>query len=195
MADQPTVEGHDTSSKDAVLEHQEGNKTPCNLGPENDEESPQNLENSEAMVAHDDGLEAAMNESAGSQVFEVEHPQTDTKLRLEPKVGIIDAEFREGYEPEQAKPNVEALQAAYGSMRFPDPPSEAAVNMDIRGVPTNFHIGLQPDGTTKVIVTIQEGYWEAVQQWAEADGVPVERWLSDRLYEYISTYGEPAKGR
>jgi hypothetical protein len=132
------------------------------------------LESSEAIVAHDEGLEAALNESAGE---------------------VIDAEFREGYEPEQAKLNVEALQAAYGSMRFPDPPSEAAVNMDIRGVPTNFHIGLQPDGTTKIIVTIQEGYWEAVQQWAEADGVPVERWLSDRLYEYISTYGEPAKGR
>ena len=56
-------------------------------------------------------------------------------------------------------------------------------------------IGPQLDGTTKVVVTIQEGYWEAVQQWAEADGVPVEQWLSDRLYEYISTYGEPAKGR
>ena len=56
-------------------------------------------------------------------------------------------------------------------------------------------LGLQPDGSTKVVVSIQEGYWEAVKDWAEADGVPVERWLSDRLYEYISTYGEPAKGR
>jgi hypothetical protein len=56
-------------------------------------------------------------------------------------------------------------------------------------------IGPQPDGSEKFIVTVQEGYTEAVRQWAEADGVPVERWLSDRLYEYISTYGAPAQGR
>ena len=53
----------------------------------------------------------------------------------------------------------------------------------------------QPDGSEKFIITVQEGYTDAVRQWAEADGVDVSRWLSDRLYEYISTYGEPAKGR
>jgi hypothetical protein len=174
VTEHSTDEGQQTPAKEVVLEPEEGNETPGNLEPENGEKPLQNLENSEPIVAHDEGLEAALNESGGE---------------------VIDAEFREVDEPEPAKPNVEALQAAYGSMKFPGPPSEVAVSMEIRGVPTNFRIGLQSDGSTKVIVTIQEGYWEAVQQWAESDGVPVEQWLSDRLYEYISTYGEPAKGR
>jgi hypothetical protein len=56
-------------------------------------------------------------------------------------------------------------------------------------------IGPQADGSEKFVITIAEGYTDAVRQWAEADGVDVSRWLSDRLYEYISTYGEPAQGR
>jgi hypothetical protein len=68
MTDQSTTEGHETPPKEAVLEPQEGNETPGNLEPENvesiGEESLQSLASSEATVApilaHDEGLEAAM---------------------------------------------------------------------------------------------------------------------------------------
>lgn len=192
MTEQSTVEGHETPSQEPVLEGREGNETPGNLEPEKGEKPLQNLENSEAMVAQDSSLEAAMKESSGE---------------------ILDAEFSDVDEPASEewpthcvhgtaiKEPCEKCKAAGGgkdgkliaeadvddSLELePQPP------LDGKAFPA---VGLQPDGSTKVIVTIQEGYWEAVQQWAEADGVPVERWLSDRLYEYVSTYGEPAKGR
>jgi hypothetical protein len=188
MAEQSTVEGQQEAVKEAVLDGQEGNETPGNLEPENGEEKFQNLESS---LADDEGLQAALNESGDE---------------------VIDAEFAEVEEPQTAKPSIEALQAAYGTASFPDPPQILGIgtlspeqieaireSVDSSGKliwrPLEPAIGPQPDGSEKFIITVQEGYTDAVRQWAEADGVPVERWLSDRLYEYISTYGEPAKGR
>jgi hypothetical protein len=90
----------------------------------------------------------------------------------------------------------EAAQSAYGSVKFTEEPGEAWITKDgIKEILKRYRLGDQPDGSCGFIVKVQEGYVDAVKQWAEADGVEVERWLSDRLYEYISTYGEPAKGR
>ena len=201
MSNQSTDEGQQVVASEAVLGPQEGNETPGNLEPENGENGLQNLEEKGPMVAQDDGLEAALEESAGA-VIDAEFEEVDEAPAEEwPTHCSHGTSIKEPCEKCKAAdmgkdgPNVKALQEAYGSANFSDPPSEAAVSIKIRGVDAGFHIGLQPDGSTKVVVTIEEGYWEAVQQWAEADGVPVERWLSDRLYEYISTYGEPAKGR
>ena len=52
-------------------------------------------------------------------------------------------------------------------------------------------IGHQPDGSTKVVVTVQEGQVEMVKAYAESDGtggVSVEKWLSDRIFEFIEAY-------
>src|ERR1039458_7020736 len=63
MTAQSTNEGQHTPVPEAVLEPQEGNETPGNLELEKGENSLQNLESSEAIVAHDGGLEAALKES------------------------------------------------------------------------------------------------------------------------------------
>ena len=171
MAEQSTVEGQQEPVKEAVLEPQEGNETPGNLEPENGEEKFQNLESS---LADDEGLQAALNQS-GDEVIDAEFEEVDESLELIQVLGEPS-----GVDLETAMAvgtgTIKDLQPPLGGKSFPI-------------------VGLQPDGSTKVIVSIQEGYFEAVKDWAEADGVPVERWLSDRLYEYISTYGEPAKGR
>ena len=204
MTEQSIVEGHATPQEEAVFEVQEGNETPGNLEPENGEKTVQNLENSEAMVAHDDGhreadeqagmeLLAAMDESS-NEVIETEFNEVDESTEMEQVLG------------EPAGTDLEtAIAVGTGTVKDLQPtltgiggkPLESeivAVRPPLDG--KNFpHVGPQPDGSEKFIITIQEGYTEAVRQWAEADGVDVSRWLSDRLYEYISTYGEPAKGR
>jgi hypothetical protein len=59
----------------------------------------------------------------------------------------------------------------------------------------NAELGLQSDGSYKIIVTIPEGYWGAIKEWAESDGLPTDRWISDRLCEYIYGYGERPKAK
>jgi hypothetical protein len=172
MAEQSTTEGQGTPSPEAVLDPQQGNETPCNLKPENGEKTLQILENSEATVAHDSGLEAALEESG--DVIDGEFEEVEVLK------GILVAHIQE------TPPSLSGGKMAPAIIYAPEPPLGGA---------TFPRVGLQPDGSTKVIVTIQEGYWEPVQQWAADNGVPVEQWLSERLYEYVSTYGEPAGKR
>ena len=219
VTEQSTTEGQQIPVPEAVLEVEEGNKTPGNLEPENGEKSLQNLENSEAIVAHDDGLEAALKESGASEepqftaqpipgrefsdlmwpsldqiaraIYENGKPQAGVDLETAMAVGtgtVKDLQPLRNESSIGSRPTIADLEEAINEKRRVEVKPNGGVEIGPR-------IGLQPDGSYGVVVTIQEGYWEAVQQWAEADGLLVERWLSDRLYEYISTYGEPAKGR
>ena len=172
MSEQSTTEGQPEVELEHVLGSKEGNETPRNLEAENEPESLQNLESS---VSQDEGLEKALNESGEGQAFEVQHPQMDTSLPPSFLGGKMAPAIIHAGEFNTDRP-FDQLQPPLGGATFPT-------------------IGVQPDGSEKFVITVQEGYTDAVRQWAEADGVPVERWLSDRLYEYISTYGEPAKGR
>ena len=187
MTEKFTVEGQEASSKEVVLESKEGNETPSNLEPENGEKSLQNLENAEAIVAQDDGLEAALNESR--DVIDAEFREVDESPELEQ---VLGEPFGTDLET--------AMAVGTGTVKDFPPLSPAQVEVLGKAMrrfaeESTPSLGLQPDGSTKVVVSIQEGYWDAVQQWAESDGVPVEQWLSNRLYEYISTYGEPAGKR
>ena len=51
------------------------------------------------------------------------------------------------------------------------------------------------DGTAFFMVKIEEGYVEAIREWAQADGKTVEQFLSEMLYSNYSVYGEPAPSR
>jgi uncharacterized protein YciI len=207
VTDKSTVEGQQIPVPEAVLEVREGNETPGNLEPENGGESFQNLESPEKIVAHDEGLEAALKESGNevidAEFLEVDEPRPagdhhavgddDAAADLETAMAVGTETVKDlqppcGGEPRGKRPTITELEELLNKH------GSEGVSLEPNGA-VRLATGPQPDGTTKVIVTIQEGYWEAVQQWAEADGVPVEQWLSDRLYEYISTYGEPAKGR
>ena len=50
MTEQSTTEGQATPTLEAVLDHQQGNETPCDLEPENGEDLLQNLENAQSAV-------------------------------------------------------------------------------------------------------------------------------------------------
>ena len=219
VTNQSTNEGQERGAPEPILEAEVRNETPGNLEPENGENSLQNLENSEAIVAHDEGLEAALKESGASEepqftaqpipgrefsdlmwpsldqiaraIYENGKPQAGVDLETAMAVGtgtVKDLQPLRNESSIGSRPTIADLEEAINEKRRVEVKPNGGVEIGPR-------IGLQPDGSYGVVVTIQEGYWEAVQQWAEADGLLVERWLSDRLYEYISTYGEPAKGR
>ena len=206
MTSQSTTEGQQTTAPDAVLEPQDRDETPCNLEPENGENPLQNLEQKEAIVARDENLEAALKESGdvidaefeevpelpptpAAKLAHVGGSQIDLETEMAVGTGTVkDLQPPCGGEPRGKRPTIAELEELINRH------GSEGVSLEPNGA-VKLATGPQPDGTTKVVVTIQEGYWEADQQWAEADGVPVQQWLSDRLYEYISTYGEPAKGR
>ena len=59
----------------------------------------------------------------------------------------------------------------------------------------NGYVGEREDGSYGVVVTIGEGYWGAVKEWAESDGLTAEEWLTNLVTTNIESYGMPAKGR
>jgi hypothetical protein len=91
---------------------------------------------------------------------------------------------------------VQELQAAYGDMKFTESPDEVWITKTgIKEVLKKYGLGDQADGSKGYVVKVEEGYWTAVEDWAQADGITPEEWLKNLLYSAISTYGEPAKGR
>lgn len=164
----PTTEGQSEGVKETVLEPQDQAQTPPNLKPE--------IEAAAEPETGDLGASVADNDSV-----------TDLEKALAESAEVIDGEFEDV--DDNPKPTIEMLEKAYGAVSFKGAPAPAMAWLGESA------LGPQPDGSHKVAVTIQEGYWEAVQQWAEADGVPVEEWLSARLYEYVSTYGQAPRGR
>lgn len=215
VTDQSTNEGQAQGAPEPVSSHQDGNETPGNLEPENSSELSQNLEENEAIVAHDEGselsdvrvfsdsseLEAALKESGSGPISDEEALKRGIVVERD-SAGIISSAHPVSVSPFYLET---AMEVGTGTGKDVQPPCggvpmgqtmQPAIIYEASGGKEGIaRVGLQPDGTTKVVVTIQEGYWSAVTQWSEADGVPVEQWLSDRLYEYVSTYGEPAKGR
>lgn len=250
MVEKVTNEGQVQGAPEPVLEPKVRNETPGNLEPENGTELLQNLEQKEAIVAHDgeykETLEVPTNIPAARE-FQVHPESSDLEAALN-ESGVIDGEFAEVEEEtyighgQFVKDGViynsngvsvgmvidtksttgkvidleTAMAVGTGTVKELEPPcggvpmgkrptiaeleellnrhGSEGVSLETNGA-VKLAIGPQPDGSEKFIITIQEGYTDAVRQWAEADGVTVEQWLSDRLYEYVSTYGEPAKGR
>ena len=178
---QSTTEGQETHAPEPVLEGQEVNSMGGNLEPETAADELQNLESNGGEKgpnpASDDGLEAALKESQDGAEKESVRCTTDEPVDLETAMAV-------------------GTGTVSGFRGIMQPIMQPSIIYEASGGKEGLaRVGQQPDGSTKVVVTIQEGYFEAVTQWAESDGVPIEQWLSDRLYEYISTYGEPAKGR
>lgn len=211
MVEKITNEGQVQGAPEPVLEPEVRNETPGNLEPENGSELLQNLEQKEAIVAHDEEpkmsevrsfsdpseLEAALNESVIGSISDEEALERGIVVERD-AAGIISSAHPVSVDMETA------MAVGTGTVRDLQPPCggvpmgqmQPAIIYEASGGKEGLaRVGPQPDGTTKVVVSIQEGYWNAVQQWAEADNVSVEQWLSDRLYEYVSTYGEPARGR
>jgi hypothetical protein len=205
MTEQSTNEGQQVQAQEAVLEPQEGNETPGNLEPENEPESLQNLESNGGEKgpnpASDDGLEAALKESQDGAEKEGVRCTTDEAPELEHVLGSSELKNRADVVIEDGKVTksrspIETLQAAYGNMKFTESPDEAWITKDgITKVLQAYGLGVQPDGSKGYVVKVEEGYWGAVEDWAQGDGISTEDWLRNILYAAISTHGEPAKGR
>ncbi len=206
---QSTTEGQGTTAGDAVLEGREGNSRGGNLDPETAAEELQNLESNGGEkgpeTASDDGLEAALRESQnGPEEFplrcthgrSVDVPcdqcqaadmgnkgATDPSRNLQPLVVPQDS-----LDPETFK----AARSTYERIKFTKEPSEAWITKDgIKAVLKAHGLGDQPDGSCGFIVKVQEGQVEMVKAYAESDGtggVTVEKWLSDRIFEFIEAY-------
>jgi len=203
MTVQSTTEGHEAGVKEPVLEAQDLNKTPSTLEPENGGNSLQILEKSEPIVARNEDLAAALEESG----YEDDRAKSIGLLsQAEPSLDDIESAIASGIKPDTYSDLDTAMAVGTGSVKELKRPTIAeleellnrygseGVLLEPNGT-VKLAIGPQPDGSEKFIITVAEGYTDAVRQWAESVGVPVERWLSDRLYEYISTYGEPARAR
>jgi hypothetical protein len=220
MTEQSTTEGQQAPPKEAVLGPKDGNESRGNLEPENGEKLLQNLEKSEIMVAHDDALICPScgkpfiwNESVGA--FEHDDPcQRDAGLEAAMKEsagGVIDAEFSEVDDsPELIQVLGEpfgtdletAMAVGTGTVKdFPPlhPAAAEALGQAMRqfadqsqDVPS---IGLQPDGSTKVIVTIPEGVFEPVNELAKDRRISLERWCDEFFNEALDAYFSPAGKR
>ena len=174
MTEQSTAEGHETPPKEAVLEPQEGNETPGNLETENGAAEFQNLENSETSLAHDDGLEAALNES-GEAVIDAEFSEVDESPEL---IQVLGEPYGVDLET--------AMAVGTGTIKDLQPPL---------GGKSFLIVGLQPDGSTKVIVAIPEGVFEPVNELAKDRGITLERWCNEFFQEALDAYFSPAGKR
>jgi hypothetical protein len=112
------------------------------------------------------------------------------------KAEVIDAEYvevREGDgDPTGADLDAAAEQGGYQFKRHPGGKIEYRPN---GATPVFSELGLQPDGSFIVPVRIEEGYWNAVKEWAEAVDLTPEQWLYNLVTSNVETYGQPAKGR
>ncbi len=180
---QSTTEGQGTPAPEAVLEGQEGNSKGGNLDLETAASGLQNLESNGGEKgpnpASDDALEAAMKESQDGAEKDGVRCTTDEPVDLETAMAVGT-----GKVSELKRPTIDQLEelihrhGAEGVSLEPDGTVKLA-------------IGLQPDGSLKVVVTVQEGQVEMVKAYAESDGtggVSVEKWLSDRIFEFIEAY-------
>ena len=109
-------------------------------------------------------------------------PETDLEAAMNHQEDISQGEKR--------RPTIAELEDVLASGRE----YEVVQNED-GSIRAEVKVGPQPDGGYKAVVTIPEGWWEPITQWAQENGVTPEQWLSDRLYEYASSYGSPAGKR
>jgi hypothetical protein len=181
MKDESTTEGQEESTKQPVLEAQEGNETPSNLEPEKEPESLQNLEKSEVTVARDLALEAALNESGDvidaefEEVPEVEHVLGSSAAPI-----VITAAEAEkfGY----AIPGGYDLKLKNGTLRILEPPPSDATEPSRNLQPMVVEKGSIAPEAFKAI----ESSYGSVKFTEE----PGEMWITkDGIRKIMETYG------
>lgn len=173
----PTTEGQPESILEPVLARQEGELSGDHLEPE----TVQNLDSPEtAGVAQSDPLAEALAESGTVPEYEYEDNCYGTgagKVSTNLTPAEMDATVEKMTEHFVREIMFEGLAEAPWRPSQPQP------------------LGLQPDGSYKIVTTIPEGYLQAVKDWAENDGVTLEEWVNRQLSGYLENWGSPAKGR
>lgn len=56
-------------------------------------------------------------------------------------------------------------------------------------------LGEQPDGSFNVVLTVGEGYIEAIRQEAEAHGKTVKQWCDEQFNFFLQSWWQPPKAR
>lgn len=214
MSKPSTIEGQSESIIQPVLDAEKGNETPVDLEPKN-EEKPASIvapEDILEFVSAGDELMRAMLESIGDdsqaenstdEAHRVTGSDTASGTDETMIIHRTDGKVRVG----KVEENGDVLDSTTGEfigkvdvpIKVLEPVNYTPTITRIAGTITEGRrvnlLGVQMDGSKVYAVGVQEAYWPAVEEWAANDGVTVEEWLSSRLYEYISTYGEAPKGR
>jgi hypothetical protein len=163
------TEGQTTSLIAPILGRAKAEQKGEGLEPEN-AEKPQ-LENAlgvAAQAGEDDQLTALAEALVKSFAEDLEEGEDDPEV---PDLGLVPTDPEEG----------DAVTVQDGVVKI-------FRTGDAR-------LGPQKNGDYGIAINIREGYWEAVKQWAEADGVAPEEWCNMRFTEYMETWSSPAKGR
>jgi hypothetical protein len=215
----PTAEGQPESIIEPILARQEGEQSDDHLEPE----TVQNLDSPEtAGVAQSDPLEEALAESrkfyepviGPKEVALRNDPQYPelTEAEMDATAGKVADQFVRELTIEEmeaiapmssnwtpAPLRMELQGPGGGIIEIPsgiwqiDPAGQEWAN--IGAIRFESRLGLQPDGSYKIVTTIPEGYWQAVKDWAESDGATPEEWINRQLSGYLENWGSPAKGR
>jgi hypothetical protein len=191
----PTTEGQPESIIEPILARQEGEQSDDHLEPE----TVQNLDSEKtASVAQSDGwnIEELMLQSAPEHTVGVDTSSgvdvTVTTVLTPAEMDATAEKIGNQFVAELAMEPCECHDAE-GKRNWP-----AIMDMvDKQRIifAQSNPLGLQPDGSYKVVTTIPEGYWQAVKDWAESDGVTPEDWINRQLSGYLENWGSPAKGR
>ena len=201
-------EGQVESLIQPILEAQDVALTPNRV----EEEIVQILESSESALVADgpleneavldptDELETAMKKAAEEEVADVKfYAQTTDGQYAEVGEKLSEELRRSVYEDGKAvdprtdlQPPCDGKTGAELAAEDHGQPGEKVFSDELLA---DCLIGEQPDGSYKAVVTIKEGYWNAITEWAESDGVTPEEFLSNIITQNIETYAMPAKGR
>jgi hypothetical protein len=129
-------------------------------------------------------------------------PETGCRPNSEvnPDGSVVDAEFEEvaPYIPTMAEHEEAVREGRVVSIASIEEALSKGANVSIApngDVKIGGTLGPRADGSYGIVLTVPEGYWDAVQQWAEADGVTAEEWCNMRFTEFVETWSSPAKGR
>lgn len=122
---------------------------------------------------------------AGSELMKALEESGEPSLPSWPTVCI------HGNSVEKPCPKCEAIGRSPESDGLHISEMPGSIQIDREVVP----LGPQPDGTTKIILTIPEGYWEAVKEWADSSGQGVEEWCNALFLQNLETWAAPAGKR
>jgi hypothetical protein len=160
----------------------------------------QNLDSSTVSLSvSDSGSFESEKEEAASDVPEAtEYPVLVTQAGEDLLAAVLTPPSPPEL-PQEAFDLAKALQDSVGHLSgaqvIAENKTEETVVLQVRDVPFFKRMGLRPDGSFGIVVSVGETWVETVMQWSEANDVTPEEWLSGLLASILESYGDKPRGR